>query len=217
MPPTFEEAQRLIDKAELAGVDIIEVRFDLFGEWGRLAEIASNGKTPKIASLKLADRGGKFLGTETQQENILVNAAAKGFSYVDIDLGTNNTRKFTTRAKEQGAKVVISYHNFNKTPKKPLLSRILNDEIECGADVCKIVTTVNRAEDNLVLLNFLAANFHKAKIVCFGMGEAGKVSRLLSPVFGGYFTFASLERGAETAAGQMTIDEMKTAYSLLGF
>jgi 3-dehydroquinate dehydratase len=38
----------------------------------------------------------------------------------------------------------------------------------------------------------------------------------VSPLFGGYFTFASLERGSETAAGQMTIQEMKTAYELLG-
>ncbi|MCK5563398.1 type I 3-dehydroquinate dehydratase, partial [Candidatus Bathyarchaeota archaeon] len=54
------------------------------------------------------------------------------------------------------------------------------------------------------------------KIVCFAMGEAGKVSRLLSPLFGGYFTFASLDRGNETAAGQLAIQEMITAYELLG-
>ncbi len=217
MPQTVKEAQRLIDKAGQAGVDLIEARLDLFREFGRLEEIASYGKTSKIATLKLADRGGKFLGTETQQRDILVNAARNGFDYVDIDLGSNNARKFATEAKEKGAMIVISHHNFNKTPKKSLLGRILNEEIECGADVCKIVTTVNRVEDNLVLLNFLAANSNKAKIVCFGMGEAGKVSRLLSPVFGAYFTFASLERGTETAAGQMTIDEMKNAYRSLGF
>jgi 3-dehydroquinate dehydratase len=48
------------------------------------------------------------------------------------------------------------------------------------------------------------------------MGEQGKVSRLLSPMFGAFFTFASLEQGSETAAGQMSIKEMKAAYSILG-
>jgi 3-dehydroquinate dehydratase len=48
------------------------------------------------------------------------------------------------------------------------------------------------------------------------MGELGRVSRLLSPLFGGFFTFASLELGSETAAGQMTIQEMRAAYELLG-
>jgi 3-dehydroquinate dehydratase len=48
------------------------------------------------------------------------------------------------------------------------------------------------------------------------MGELGKVSRLLSPLFGGFFTFASLEQGSETASGQMTIQEIKATYELLG-
>jgi 3-dehydroquinate dehydratase len=48
------------------------------------------------------------------------------------------------------------------------------------------------------------------------MGEKGKISRLLSPMFGAFFTFASLETGNETAAGQMSINEMRTAYALLG-
>jgi 3-dehydroquinate dehydratase len=48
------------------------------------------------------------------------------------------------------------------------------------------------------------------------MGEVGKISRLLSPIFGAFFTFASLEVGSETATGQMSIKEMQTAYNLLG-
>jgi 3-dehydroquinate dehydratase len=47
------------------------------------------------------------------------------------------------------------------------------------------------------------------------MGELGKTSRLLSPIFGAFFTFASLEKGSETAPGQISIKEMRTAYSLL--
>jgi 3-dehydroquinate dehydratase len=48
------------------------------------------------------------------------------------------------------------------------------------------------------------------------MGEHGRVSRLLSPVFGCFLTYASLQRGGETASGQMTVQEMKRAYELLG-
>jgi 3-dehydroquinate dehydratase type I len=217
MPKTVEEAKPLIDKAEEAGVDLIETRLDRFGEFEHLAEVASRGKIPKIATLKLLSQGGRFTGPEPQQRDILINAAKSGFAYIDIDLKATNPRKFATETREQGARIIISSHNFNKTPKSAQLSRILNEEIKCGAEVCKIVTTASQIEDNLVLLNFLAANSHKARVVCFGMGEAGKVSRLMSPIFGAYFTFASLERGAETAAGQMTIDEMKASYKLLGF
>ena len=48
------------------------------------------------------------------------------------------------------------------------------------------------------------------------MGEEGKISRLLSPIFGAFFTFASLEESNQTAIGQMNIKDMKTAYKVLG-
>ena len=215
MPKTAEEAQRLIDRAEEAGADLVEVRFGRFIDFEHLAEVASHGKTPKIATLKLESRGGKFAGTETQQKENLIKAAKTGFTYVDIDLEATNPKEFANEVRERGAKIIASYHNFNTTPETAELNHVLDEEIELGAGVCKIVTTANRIEDNLTLLNFTATASKKTKVVCFGMGDAGRVSRLLSPLFGGFFTFASLGRGAETAPGQMSIDEMRTAYKLL--
>jgi len=216
MPKTGEEAQKLIDRAEEAGADLIEVRLDTFEDVARLAEVASHGKTPKIATLKLASQGGRFKGTETQQRDILLNAAKSGFNYVDIELEATNPKKLANEIRELGAKIIVSFHNFNTTPEIAELTHILEQEIACGGDICKIVTTPNRVEDNLTLLNFTASASQRTRVVCFGMKEAGKISRLLSPLFGGFFTFASLGRGAETAPGQMTIKEMQAAYKLLG-
>ncbi len=94
--------------------------------------------------------------------------------------------------------------------------QVLDEEIASGASICKIVTTAKQIEDNLPALSFVSFASSKAKLVCFCMGEHGKTSRLLSPLFGAFFTFASLEQGNETAAGQMSISEMRAAYSSLG-
>jgi 3-dehydroquinate dehydratase type I len=110
----------------------------------------------------------------------------------------------------------VSFHKFNGSLSLSELNNILEREISSGAEVCKIITTAKQMEDNLTTLNFTSTASSKTKLVCFCMGELGKISRLLSPMFGGFFTFASLERGSETAAGQMTIQEMKSAYALLG-
>jgi 3-dehydroquinate dehydratase type I len=96
------------------------------------------------------------------------------------------------------------------------MGNILKQEISCGAAVCKIVTTAKKIEDNLTVLDFISAMPSRVKLVCFCMGENGKVSRLLSPMFGAFFTFASLERGNETASGQISIQDMRIAYNLLG-
>lgn len=217
MPKTVTETQQLIGEAETADADFVEVRLDNFTDLGLLAEVATHGKALKIATIKLASRDGKFTGTETAQKEILLNAARSGFEYVDIDLETTDLKEFANEMRESGAKIIVSVHNFKTTPEIAELNQILDEEIAYGADVCKIVTTANRVEDNLSLLNFTAVASKKAKVVCFGMKEAGRISRVLSPLFGGFFTFASLGRGAETAPGQMSIVEMRAMYKLLGF
>jgi 3-dehydroquinate dehydratase type I len=216
MPKTAAEAQRLIDKAEKAGADIVEVRLDRLDDVRELANLAAHGEKPKIATNKLAVNHGCFAGTEGEQKKILLDAAKHGFQYVDIELSASNLKEFTTETSEYGAKPIVSFHDFEGMMGFSRLDRVLEQEVACGADVCKIVMTAKCPEDNLALLSFTSAASKRANTVCFAMGEAGKISRLLSPLFGGFFTFASLGRGAETAPGQMSIDEMKAAYKLLG-
>jgi 3-dehydroquinate dehydratase type I len=114
-----------------------------------------------------------------------------------------------------GVKPIASYHKYDGTLGVSAMEKILDEQIASGASVCKIITTANQIEDNLPTLNFISWASDKAKLVCFCIGEHGKVSRLLSPLFGAYFTFASLEQGSETAAGQMSLTEMRNAYALL--
>jgi 3-dehydroquinate dehydratase type I len=213
LPKTVPEAIRLIDRAEDANAYLIEVRLDclkdcLENQRG-LADLAAHGEMPKIAT----DRS---LRTETEQRQLLLNAAKSGFEYVDIELSTPRLEKLVKGLKELNTKPIISFHKFDGSVSIAELNSILEREIRGKAEVCKIVITANRIEDNLTTLNFVSEASRKTKIVCFCLGELGKVSRLLSPLFGGFFTFASLERGSETACGQMTILEMKAAYELLG-
>ena len=173
-------------------------------------------KIPLIATNKLQSEKGFFSGTETERQQTLLNAAKNGFEYVDVDLSNPKHKETIDKLKALGAKPIVSYHKFDGTLNVSAMEKILDEEIASGASVCKIVTTAKQIEDNLPLLSFVSFASSKAKLVCFCMGEHGKISRLLSPLFGAYFTFASLEQGSETAVGQISISEMKVAYNLLG-
>jgi len=216
LPKTSTEALKLIDKAEEAKADLIEVRLDKLDKHDRLADLASHGKTMKIATNKLLSCHGNFKGTEAKQKQILLTAAKTGFNYIDIELATSNLKEFTTQISDLGAKPIVSSHDFEGPLELTELNSLLEQEIASGADICKIVPTARQFEDNLTLLDFCSAASKRCSIVCFAIGKYGKVSRLLSPLFGCTFTFAALESGSETAPGQMTIQEMKTAYELLG-
>jgi len=215
-PQTVTEALDLIQKAENQHADFIEVRLDSLKKHNQLADIAHCSNTPLIATNRSTECQGKFLGSETERQKILMDAAKNGFEYVDVELSTPKLKNIISNLREMGAKPIVSFHDFNKTPNSTQLDKILKKEIASGADICKIVTTARFVEDNLTVLNFVSKAYKNAKIVCFSMGELGKPSRLLSPVFGAFFTLASLESGRKTAPGQLTIREMRSAYQALG-
>jgi len=215
-PKTVEEAFCLIEEAEAQHADLIEVRLDSLTNHDRIAEIPPCSNTPLIATNKSVEYHGRFSGSEDERQKILVDAAKNGFEYVDVDLFTLNIRGLIGDLREAGAKPVVSFHDFDLTLELSRLKLVLEEEIALGAEVCKIVTTATSFEDNLTTLNLVSEASKKAKIVCFAMGELGKPSRLLSPVFGAFFTFASIDEKRKTAKGQLTIQEMRKAYELLG-
>jgi len=215
-PKTVAEALNLIEKAENQGADFIEVRLDSLKEHNGLADIAHCSSTPLIATNRSPECQGKFLGSENERKKILLDAARNGFEYVDIELSTSGLEEIVGNLRGMSVKPIISFHDFDQTPSSSQLNEILRKEIESGADICKIVTTARLLEDNLTVLDFVSKASKSARIVCFSMGDLGKPSRLLSPVFGAFFTIASLESGRKTASGQLTIREMRSLYEALG-
>jgi 3-dehydroquinate dehydratase I len=216
LPKTNLEALSLIESAEKAQADLIEVRLDCLEISRKLSDIVNSTKLPLIATNKLQSERGFFTGTETEHQQTLLNAAKNGFEYVDVDLVCQKHKETISKVKLLGAKPIVSYHKFDGALSVPEMQNILEEEIVSGASVYKIITTAKKIEDNLPTLSFISSASDKTKLVCFCMGENGKISRLLAPLFGAFFTFASLEQGSETASGQISISEMKTAYTLLG-
>ena len=91
------------------------------------------------------------------------------------------------------------------------MKEIVQRELDVGADICKIVTTAQRLEDNQAVLQ-LIADFPQTRIVSLAMGPLGLASRILCPLVGGDFTYASIEQGKESAPGQLTVRELRKLY-----
>ena len=83
---------------------------------------------------------------------------------------------------------------------------------EAGADIAKIACKVKSNGDNARLLSLLDS---KKEIIVIGMGRKGRITRITAPLLGSPITFAALEKGKETAEGQMTLDKMKELYEMV--
>jgi 3-dehydroquinate dehydratase type I len=94
------------------------------------------------------------------------------------------------------------------------MRRIIERQLAAGADICKLITTARSFEDNLAVLN-LIREFPGKRVVSFAMGEYGYVSRVMCPLVGGDFTYASLQEGRESAPGQLTVVQLKKIYGMM--
>ena len=192
-------------------VELFEVRIDLIGEgWPEL--IRELGK-PWIACNRIADEGGGWKQNEASRLEELLKATELGADIVDIELRTKNLDEVVRLIKAR-AKCLLSYHDLVGTPPLDNLKRIVKRQLTAGADICKIVTTASSFDDNLKVLQLITA-FPKEKVVSFAMGPLGSISRILCTVVGGYFTYASIEEGKESASGQLTISDLRKLYEMV--
>jgi 3-dehydroquinate dehydratase type I len=191
--------------------DLFEVRIDLIGEGWR--EVAGRLGKPWIACNRSKGEGGKWRGGESQRIKELLSALELGASIVDIELGTPGLEKVVREIKGR-ADCLLSYHDLKGTPPLDKMREIIKNQLAAGADICKVVTTACSFKDNLSALQ-LIADFPQKKVVSFAMGALGQISRVLCPLAGGYFTYASVGEGSESAAGQITVKELREIYGIL--
>jgi 3-dehydroquinate dehydratase-1 len=193
-------------------VDLFEVRLDLVGpDWRQMVKAI---KKPWIACNRRPEEGGKGSLDEKKRVGELLRAIEAGASIIDIELETKILAEIVPLIKSQ-AKCLISFHDMVKTPAIKTLTGIINRQQKAGADICKVVTTARRLEDNLIVLKTVE-QFAYTKVVAFAMGKDGQISRFLAPIAGAYFTYASISQGKESANGQLPVREMRELYRYLG-
>jgi 3-dehydroquinate dehydratase-1 len=192
-------------------VDMYEVRIDLIGkEWRKVAGYLAKRW---IACNRRKEEGGTWGGNESDRIKELFEAVELGAGIVDIELATPGAKKIIGEIKGR-AECLVSYHNIVATPDMEKLREIVREEVNAGADICKVVTTAHGFNDNLSVLK-LIGEFPGVKITAFAMGPGGQISRVLCPLAGGYFTYTSIEAGKESAEGQITVRDLRQIYSIL--
>ena len=192
-------------------VDLFEVRIDLIGEGWQ--ELIKQLNKPWIACNRRADEGGKWRKGETKRIEELLKATELGADMVDIELRTENLAETISLIKPK-AKCLVSSHDFRETPPFGKMSEIVQRQLDAGADVCKLVTTARSFDDSITVLQLISA-FPDARIVSLAMGRLGLASRILCPLLGGDFTYASIEKGKESAAGQLTVTSLRKIYGMV--
>lgn len=209
---TLQEFLKNIDQAQKLS-DFIELRVDCIKDLKKtdLPVILKSVKTHNIFTFRHKRDSGKYDGDEKLRAEFLQLANDLGFEYVDIDYSVMNEVKI----KNLSAKRIISYHNSHSTPDLQELSIILEKMRKRGGEVYKFAVMADSFEDISNLIKLTLMKKADEEIVVMGMGEKASFTRVLTPMLGGFLTFASLDEKVKLGPGQIPVKELKSIFSKL--
>jgi 3-dehydroquinate dehydratase-1 len=198
-------------KAKQLGADILELRIDLLSQklHGVIEELKKLG-LPVIITNRMKDQGGSWQGSEEERIRELLRLLPLADA-VDIELCARDRDLVVNKARNAGKTVIISTHDFQKTPDIKVMDEIIRESLAAGADIAKLAVMPESLGDVLRLLD---VTLHAKCPVCtISMGATGKYSRVIAPVYGSVMTYGYVD--TPTAPGQLRIDELKNLLEML--
>ena len=207
---------KVIQDAKHLGLDIVEARVDRYTRHDKkyvIDEIKKFKSFPSIGTIRSKKEGGHWDRSDAERLS-LFKAIIPAVDAIDIEISSKEILKDVVKAAHAAKKIVlISHHDFKKTPDLDELNRIANEAKSIGADIVKVATFILRHEDIQTLAQFTITN-KSGGVVSIGMGDKGTATRILFPALGSLITYAAL--GRSTAPGQLeyadTVDLIRRLY-----
>ena len=188
--------------------NVVELRVDYIKDLSieHLDIIKKHTIKENIFTCRSIKEGGKFAGSKEELKSIIYKANELQFNHIDIEISMLENINFDNK----NCKIIGSYHNFNNTPNyDELLNIYKNIKQYDFVDIVKIATNVVNDNDNIELVKLLISK--DKDIIVLGMGEKGKITRIISPLLGGYLTFASVDNNI-SALGQISLNDLIKIY-----
>ncbi len=204
--PLQEKTIESIEKKISDKADIVEIWLDHLEkiDFKDLKNLKKRVKKPFLYVCKSKREKGKFSGTEKARIEILANSEG---DYIDVDIKTS--AELITKLARKSKKLIISYHNFEKTPKN--LTQIYKKMRAFKPDIMKFSTKINKSHDiGELFALIIRARKDSQPIITIGMGAKGKITRILAPRLGNCLYYAPIDARDASAPGQMTYDELNS-------
>lgn len=191
--------------------DAVEFRMDLAED--PLAALADyRGELPILATNRVEWEGGDAPEGTERLEDLEVAAEHPSVAAVDVELSAvagGEAQRVVAHAREHGARVVVSTHDFEGTPERAEMERLLRRACEYG-DVGKLAVTAESLDDALRLLGLTRARAAAGdRIATMAMGEVGRHTRAVAPVYGSRIGYAPVDPAEATAPGQYDLTTLR--------
>ncbi|BDR57109.1 type I 3-dehydroquinate dehydratase [Xylocopilactobacillus apis] len=208
-------------KAKDTQPDLIEWRIDYFEQVMNFSALQSVGQELRqtigdialLTTFRTKNEGGQIELAHVEDYADICQSVLQGKFTDAIDIERfyqdDIVKQIVQLAHQDNVIVIMSNHDFVKTPSAKDIKQRLLDMIEFGADAAKIAVMPESLADVLTLMTATqeASKIANRPLITMSMGDIGKVSRIAGEVFGSTVTFATV--GAASAPGQIPIEHLR--------
>lgn len=204
----YEEIIQLLGSED---IELAEIRLDLCTlNDEEIKALFSESDIPLVATCRIS----KDIHPR-EAERRLALAIESGAHYADLEIEApaNLSKAFQKMCLRNGTEIIRSYHNYEETPDNEVLQMALARCFRYGADIAKVVTTCHNEQDCERIMSMYSIVLEdqpslQGKLIAFGMGEAGRNTRLQCLKRGAPFSYACTCPEEATAPGQWTSAQM---------
>lgn len=222
---TSSQILQQINQLQSTDCDLIEIRIDFYEDIYHLDKVQdllqkmrSLTDLPLLLTYRSLKEGGQIQLTDQEYLSLVTVACqSQCIDMVDIELESGNVLVYqlVEIAHQNDVKVIMSNHDFEKTPDLLEMKKRLESMEILGADICKLAVMPLCYKDVINLLNVTMEMSQKLTrpVVTMSMGKIGKISRIVGELTGSAITFASV--GQASAPGQIALEDMQTLLAVI--
>jgi 3-dehydroquinate dehydratase-1 len=227
MGQTEEQLVQEIKEVKGLKPDIIEWRVDVYEHVDQIEAVQEMiSKLQMTLSDELLlftfrshkEGGNKEITVHYYVELLQAAIMTKKIDLVDVELftGEQHVKELVKMAEANDVYVIMSNHDFEKTPPKSEIITRLCKMQELGAHIPKMAVMPNSVEDVITLLdatNTMKTDYADRPIITMSMGGTGLISRLAGECFGSSATFGAGNQ--VSAPGQIPVSELRRVLGTL--
>ena len=224
VPITAKTKEQAIAQAKVIAAnqdaDLAEFRIDLLDFAADSKQVIALGQElrqvlghkPMIATIRTHNEGGKLSISDADYGKTYQAYLKQPFmDLLDVEMFRDQqvVKNTVKLAHDKKVLIVMSNHDFQKTPSEDEIVKRLLKQDELGADILKIAVMPQSKQDVFTLMNatLKVSQQSKKPLLTMSMGKLGTISRIATANMGGSFSFGMI--GEASAPGQIDVTQLK--------
>lgn len=224
VPITAKTKEQALAQAQViantADADLAEFRIDLLSFANDTKQVIALGhklkkilgNKPMIATIRTKNEGGQLEISDVDYGKTYQAYLKNPFmDWLDVEMFRDQkvVSEIVQKAHQKKVLIVMSNHDFQKTPSQDEIEKRLLKQDQMGADILKIAVMPKSKQDVFTLMKAtLKVSQQTTKpLLTMSMGQLGTISRVATANMGGSYSFGMI--GQASAPGQIDVTKLK--------